>query len=252
MKIQYCSDLHLEFPENKRYIDKHLLLPEGEVLILAGDILPFSINHRNVSFFDFVAGNFEAVYWIPGNHEYYGYDIGKINNPLFEKIRNNVFLVNNQSIPYKEVNIICSTLWSHINPVNEWILQKSLADFSSILINGYPLLPEHFNILHQTALTFIKSEVDKFALQKNIVLTHHVPTLFNYPARYKKSILNEGFAVELYDYIFGSNISHWIYGHHHSNIPGFEIGKTTLLTNQLGYVSKHEHRSYKKSAVFEI
>ncbi len=97
MKIQYCSDLHLGFPENKNYINKHPLQPVGEILLLAGDILPFALNHRHYVFFGFVADNFDAVYWIPGNHEYYGYDIGKINNPLFEKIRDNVFLV---SFPY--------------------------------------------------------------------------------------------------------------------------------------------------------
>jgi len=252
MRIQYCSDLHLEFPENKKYVNKHLLQPSGEILLLAGDILPFALNHRNYMFFDFVADNFEAVFWIPGNHEYYGYDIAKISDPLFEKIRSNVFLVNNQTIAYKEVNIICSTLWSHISPENEWTIQKNLSDFSAITFKDDPLLPVHFNAFHQTALSFIKNEVNKYGVSKNIVLTHHVPTLYHYPTKYKRSPLNEAFAVELHDYIDYSNISFWIYGHHHSNIPGFIIGNTTLLTNQLGYVRQYEHGSYKKDAVFDI
>jgi len=252
MKIQYCSDLHLEFRENQKYVDKHLLQPAGEKLLLAGDILPFALNHRDYMFFDFVADNFEAVYWVPGNHEYYGFDIGKISNPLFEKIRSNVFLVNNQTIEYKGVNIICSTLWSHISPENEWAIHKNLSDFSAILFNGDPLLPLHFNAFHQVALSFIKKEVSRNAGLKNIVLSHHVPTFFNYPSKYKRSPLNEAFAVELYDYIDQSNISFWLYGHHHSNIPGFDIGHTEMLTNQLGYVRQYEHGSYKKNAFFEI
>jgi predicted phosphohydrolase len=252
MKIQYCSDLHLEFSENNKYVNKHHLKPEGEILLLAGDILPFALDHNKFVFFDFVADNFEAVYWIPGNHEYYGYDMGNKTNPVFEKIRGNVFLVNNHTIQYKEVNIICSTLWSYINPENEWAIQKNLADFFCITINGQPLLPSHFNTLHQEALSYIKGEVNKFAFSKNIVLTHHVPTLYNYPPKFKRSILNEAFVTELHDFIYSSNIGFWLYGHHHCNIAQFSIGNTTMLTNQLGYVRKHEHSSYKRAAIFEI
>ena len=252
MIIQYCSDLHLEFLENKKYIERHPLKPEGEILLLGGDILPLALNHHQYDFFDFVSDNFEAVYWIPGNHEYYGYDAGEAANPLFGTIRNNVFLVNNTTIQYKDVNIICSSLWSNISPANERILQKSLADFSAIKMNGGPFLPHHFNQLHQTALGFIKGEVSKYATSKNIVLTHHVPTLREYPPKYRNSHLNEGFAVELYDYILDSGIAFWLYGHHHYNVTAFNIGVTNLLTNHLGYVRQYEHGSYRKNAVFEI
>jgi predicted phosphohydrolase len=252
MKIQYCSDLHLEFRENLNYVNKHLLQIEGEILLLAGDILPFVMNHRDFTFFDFIADNFEAVYWVPGNHEYYGSDIGKISNPLFEKIRSNVFLINNQTIVYKDVNIICSTLWSHIRPENEWAIKKNLTDFFTITNNGEPLLPVNFNEFHQTCLSFIKGEVSRYEGSKSIVLTHHVPTFSHYPAKYKNSPLNEAFAVELHDYIVDANVKFWLYGHHHRNISSFVIGNTTLLTNQLGYVRQYEHGSYKRNAFFEI
>jgi len=37
MKIQYCSDLHLEFWDNEFFLKHNPLIPCGEILLLAGD-----------------------------------------------------------------------------------------------------------------------------------------------------------------------------------------------------------------------
>jgi 3',5'-cyclic AMP phosphodiesterase CpdA len=101
MKIQYCSDLHLEFKENETYLKSHPLIPEGEILVLAGDIIPLAIIDGHQDFLDFVSDNFEMVYWLPGNHEYYHHDIGGVGSSTNTQIRKNVFLVNNTQIEYK-------------------------------------------------------------------------------------------------------------------------------------------------------
>lgn len=252
MKIQYASDLHLEFPENKKFLKEKPLQPKGDILILAGDIVLFTQMDKHKDFFKYVSDHFQVTYWVPGNHEYYYFDATKKSGTINEKIRENVFLVNNISIAHKNVRFIFSTLWSKISPEHQWQIEREMNDFHLIKYNGKRFSSEPFNQLHEESILFIKQELKENKDDKLIVVTHHVPTYMNYPEQYKGSILSDAFAVELFNVIEPSEISYWIYGHHHQNTPGFEIGSTQLITNQLGYVQQHEHQLFQTDKIIEI
>lgn len=252
MKIQYCSDLHLEFMENKYFLKQFPLKAEGEILLLAGDIVLLKMIEKHPDFFNFCSDNFEATYWIPGNHEYYNNDLDNIKTPLYEKIKENVFLLNNQAVTYKNVELVMSTLWSHIPPQHEWTVQRGVNDFYQISNNGKRISPNDFNALHKTDLGFLAAAVAMPTTKQRIIVTHHVPTLMNYPAQYRNSEINAAFATELFDFIENSHTNYWIYGHHHCNTSPFKIGNTTLLTNQLGYVQQNEHLLFNPAAIIEI
>jgi len=250
--VQYASDLHLEFPANKAFIKKHPLQPMGDVLVLAGDIVPFAVMDKHKDFFNYLSDNFETTYWLPGNHEYYLFDITEKSGVLNEKIRSNLFLVNNTSVVHENVKFIFSTLWSKISTGHQWQIERSMNDFHQIKHKGYRFSAEQYNKLHWESIAFIEKELQKHQQDKTVVFTHHCPTFLNYPEQYKGDVLNEAFAVELFNLIESSEIAYWVYGHHHTNTPEFTIGNTKLITNQLGYVQHNEHQLFETNKVIEI
>lgn len=252
MVIQYASDLHLEFPENKKFIKDNPIKPVGEILVLAGDIVPFAVLDKHNDFFNYVSDNFENTYWIPGNHEYYYSDLADRCGSFHEKIKDNVHLLNNTVIENGNTNLIFSTLWSKISPANQWQIERSMSDFQVIKYESYLFSAEQFNQLHTESLTFLKQALHHYYTTKTVVVTHHVPTFLNYPEKYKGDVLNDAFVVELFDLIKDSGADCWIYGHSHVNTPDFEIGKTNLLTNQLGYVSHDEQKLFNTQKVINV
>jgi predicted phosphohydrolase len=252
LTIQYCSDLHLEFDLNKKWISKYPLAVKGDVLLLAGDIAPFSNLQKHDDFFDFAASNFQATYWIPGNHEYYGADITERSGALYESIRNNVFLVNNTDIIIGDLTLICATLWSHINPLHEGEIRRAMSDFHVIESGEGKLDIAGYNRLHAAGRHYIEQSLAASATAHKVVMTHHVPTFMNYPEKFIGDALNSAFATELHGLIQGSNADCWLYGHTHCNTPDFKIGNTQVLTNQLGYVRYGEHKSFLNDKTIKI
>ena len=77
MRIQYMSDLHMEFAENSRYIKHNEFPVKGDVLVLAGDTFYLNNTVAPLSkFWKWASANYRQVLIVPGNHEYYqNYDI---------------------------------------------------------------------------------------------------------------------------------------------------------------------------------
>lgn len=252
-RFQYCSDLHLEFRENEEYIRANPIQATANVLLLAGDILPFVNLDRFAWFFDALSEQFETVYWIPGNHEYYHSDIRQRSGAFREAIRKNVFLLNNQVETINGIRLIFSTLWSQISPGKELEIAQNMNDFHVIRKGQNRFLPADFNLLHSASKQFLQDALQNNEnKQPSVVITHHVPTFFQYPEEYKGSLLSEAFAVELHDFIATYQPDYWVFGHHHGDTPNFEIGSTQLVHNQLGYVEYREHLRYSTKASFQL
>ena len=242
MTIQYASDLHLELTPNARYVRSNPLDVTGEVLVLAGDICNLMGTTLPCNeFWEWVSANYREVLIVPGNHEYYqNYDVLADGDSWSREILPNVHYHQNKVVRIDNVDFILSTLWSHIRPENEFVVEQGMYDFRQILYNGRRFTPTYFNSEHEKCLDFIKRSVAESTAERIVVVTHHLPTMAVVAPEHKSSLLNSAFATELGDFIADSRIDAWIFGHSHANEEAI-IGNTRLICNQFGYIYYHEH-----------
>ena len=253
MKIQYASDLHLEFEDNTQYFISNPLKVTGDILILAGDIHVFGEpNFMNNPFWDWASKNYKQVIIAYGNHEFHRTcDLSTMKNGHKYKIRDNVYYYYNCVITIEDVDIIVSTLWSYIYEENKFICQSGVNDFYVIKYNGNLLTPEIFNNEHKKCLDFIKKSMNESKAKTKIIVTHYVPSDLLNAEEFKDSTINNAFTVDLTDYIKKCGAKYWIFGHSHRNINK-KIGETNCICNQFGYLLSGENECFIDDIFIEI
>ena len=251
MRVQYCSDLHLESEENRRYFETDSLQVSGEILVLAGDIIPLLDENYNNSFLHFISKNYKQVFWVPGNHEFYYRNISDFDISFNYKLFGNINIVNNIALQYDDIYFIFSTLWSRISKNKEKHVEQNVADFECITNNDKKFKVPDFNRLHEESLKFIRQSLAQ-GKNKVVIVTHHIPSFLCNKPVHNLSNINEAFCVDLTDFIEDSNARFWLYGHSHFNQKPLFIGNTIMLTNQLGYIKLNEQEGFRHNAYFAI
>jgi predicted MPP superfamily phosphohydrolase len=227
MKIQYFSDIHLEFlkKQNTKFCD--YIIPHAPVLVLAGDIgYPFQPLYTK--FLSTISKKFKKIFLITGNHEYYktlGIDETnkKIKEIITENRLDNISFLNNSYEDYQGYRFVGSTLWSKISD-NKYLIN----DFTEIK----NLSVEKYNILHAECRKFITHSIE--TEKPVIMITHHLPshslTHLNY---IKYSYYQQCFSSSCDDLIRKPVVC-WFYGHTHMPMVR-TINGVQILCNPIGY-----------------
>ncbi|KAK5578520.1 hypothetical protein RB653_008192 [Dictyostelium firmibasis] len=276
--FKYASDIHLEMRDCLENMKKLKGIYEFEkkpnhryFLALVGDIgSPIKGEKLLLEFLKLCSNQYERVFYIAGNHEYYNqrdYTIFDIKSKLRELIENNklsnVHFLDNEIYQLDEFRIIGSTLWSLVDPDNEFDVSRCLNDYRVINVPLEQMcdeLPDKIrklevgdtNRFHKNSVNFIKYNMgirDRYgpAADKNtnqppcIVLTHHAPqfndhgnqTYTSHPKYQKSDRIGQAFSTDLSE-IIKPPISVWIYGHTHFTTE-YSYNNVKILANQHGY-----------------
>ena len=239
MTIQYASDLHLEFSENKRCLRQNPLIVSGDILLLAGDISVLSrpdvFPHH---FFDWCDTHYSHTLIVPGNHEFYGgYDLEPTLHGTEIKQTSRVRYLCNKSIVLGDTEFFFTTLWAPVQERDFSTVEQIMTDCRRIRIDGRQFSAADYAPAHYRCLVWLKTALLTSSATHKVVVTHHCPISAEDP-RYAGNGASRAFIAPLEDFIATSDIDYWIFGHTHYNAPrGTIVERTTLLCNQMGYLS---------------
>jgi len=245
MKIQYISDIHLEllFKNSIKNVN-YLFKANAEILVLAGDIgNPYTKNYK--TFLEYTNNNFNKIFLIAGNHEYYNNDVNETKEKIKEICSNfqNISFLDNSYEDYQNYRFIGTTLWTHINKpafvIND---TKMIKNFT---------IPK-YNKLHFEAKDFLELSLQECKKDniKSIIITHHLPFYELTHPNYQNSLYvnyRQWFNANLDQLIIDNktSIAAWIYGHTHTaSIQNhYDIN---FYCNPLGYMGENNWNDLNK------
>ena len=251
MKLHILSDLHLDF--------SHIPLPpvEADVLVLAGDIAEGT---RGIDFAKQYQTRYQHIFYVIGNHEFYGHHLSKMAFDIKEHAKNsNIHVLDNDVFLVDNYAFIGSTLWTDFQLYgleNAAICMKAsqagINDFSQIHYANTYFHTSHAAQMSLVNQKFLKEKLLEYKEYKKIVITHHTPSIKSIPAQYKNQAINGAFSNNLDKMVAKADL--WIHGHTHTSFD-YTIDKTRVICNPRGY-SKYQDRQenvdFKLDLVIEI
>lgn len=141
LRLQFASDLHLEFEPNRTQFDDVLTLVEGcDTLVLNGDIGTTASKDVLRLFLTYCKKLWKEVFFIAGNHEYYHSSYDRANKELAQLCKEcDVVWVLDHVHTWEEPSkwaLVMAPLWSYIPP--------DLEDFVASQMNDYKLVEGGF------------------------------------------------------------------------------------------------------------
>ncbi len=274
--FQLVSDLHLEFVNGLRFSD--YVVPSAPNLVVCGDLgNPFKTNMKD--FFRHASENFDKVFYVPGNHEYYSLEwVGKnqkmdagppkdhaeFDDEMESLVSEfpNIHLLNNQTYDFDPTTrLIGSTMWSPIEPSSECLVTSRIACYRYIWEKRdgkiTTIVPSTVNAWFKTNRGFLLEQLKKCKNEgkKAIVLTHHMPSEECVEKRFLRpefKQLNCAFFAPMEDVLreYADTISVWMFGHTHCSIDHRHFFGCRCVCNPAGYNHERNLR-YKKDFVIK-
>lgn len=242
--LQFTSDLHIEYNRDDIPDPTEYIIPSADILILAGDIGSLYKIKQLKGFLERVTALFQAVLYIPGNHEYYtmntyrSVSLRALDKRL-DKISSeipNLHILNRSSVRIGDICIVGCTLWS--NP------QCKIPPY---IVRVHGMDTEEYTNRHKKDLAYI-NKMTKYCHSNNyrmVVVSHHPPSLRALEGLKKKKQFLSLYATDLEDMLIKENVELWICGHTHKNIDFVSDGGCRVVTNQKGKPKDRVHDYHK-------
>jgi hypothetical protein len=241
-------------------------MPEGDVLILAGDITLIGaldpeddlydpgavVRERTLDFLEQCRHGFERIFYLIGNHEPYHYDLTRTPNSI-RRWLSGVELLENRAVALTgDVILVGGTLWTDMNKGRDAIpVGSAMNDFRIIRIadeddpqGGQTRLfrPRDAMAMFEKTKRCIAETASANPDKTIVVATHHAPSVQGLNVEHTRgsaTSIDAAYYSDLHAFIEGlPNIKWWLHGHTHLQ-KAYRIGQCHVLSNARGYIG-HE------------
>lgn len=256
MKIHILSDLHLEICNFKPLADSE----NADIIVLAGDIAVHTHGIR------WARKNWpdKAIIYVPGNHEFYGYDMEQTRKDLrIAADKENVHLLDMGEVVINGTRFLGCTGWTDMElfgaAKKQLCINKAAIGLNDFYRIKHPdgklgrFTPEQSVGEHRECVKWLEQKLihEKFA-GETVVITHHAPSFKSVVPRYQNDLLSACFASRL-DQLMG-RADVWIHGHMHDS-SDYKINGTRVIANPRGYArfaGACENSSFKPGLIVEV
>lgn len=248
MKIQIISDLHQEFGTTE------LNFVNSDVVLIAGDV------NLGVKGIDWILRKIpnKPVIYVLGNHEYYKGSYPKTLNKIKAVSENtNVHVLEDEFVDIEDIRFHGCTLWTDFSifgdPMEYGIIcQSAMNDYKMIKRDPsyYKMRTIDIFKIHQFSRLWLQSSLGNSDKSKNVVVTHHAPSIQSVPEQYKNDPVTAAYASNMENFILQHQPDFWIHGHIHTPTH-YKIGNTKVICNPHGYIDE-PYNGYEKELIVEL
>ncbi|MGZ5051017.1 MAG: metallophosphoesterase [Methylobacter sp.] len=242
MRINYFSDIHLEFESLKAPNN------DADIIVAAGDI---GIGTQGV---DWLKTFGKPVIYVAGNHEFYSGDYHQSLQMLRQQCDgSNIHFLENDSLIFQDVRFLGCTLWADLfveGEIKAEALVKSLNDFKRIQMEGQTLDAAQFSRLFHSSKTWLEQQLAQPFSGQTVIVTHHAPSLWSWSGS-NLAAKKLAYCNDLKYLLHEHEIAAWIHGHVHSQMD-YRIADARILCNPRGYAGVKLAPRFDQNKVVEI
>jgi predicted phosphodiesterase len=236
VRIQFASDLHLEYLERRFPHFRGVEPAEADVLVLAGDVA------TGTRALDLFADWPCPVVFVPGNHEFYGASVPAVLAEFARRAADfpNVTVLAPGVCEVAGVRFIGCTLWTDYavfgeaaRPAAMYACGEFISDHTAIKAEGnLPFSPGTARALHLAQRHWLESRLAEPFAGKTVVITHHAPHPGSIHPRFATQLTSAAFASDLGSCLGTADLH--IHGHTHDSFD-YRVGNTRVVANPMGY-----------------
>lgn len=225
MKIQFFSDVHLEFGPAP------LPLTAADVIVAAGDV------NIGASGVEWLKASGKPTIYVAGNHEYYGGDIAQVQREIRAAVAGSaVRFLECDRTEIDGVRFLGTTLWTDFMGEDAELmetLRDNMNDYQQISYCGRLLEPTDLADINRASRAWLEAQLSRPYKGPTVVVTHHAPLFASWRAS-PSSVFKPAYCNDLSRLIQQYPIALWVHGHVHAR-SDYYANALRVVCNPRGY-----------------